>query len=736
MSAARVLRAGSAALGVSVVLACVGELPAPPAAPTVVAPELVHRAELTLRGLKPASTAIHLLDGTVLVPLDERTSWTADVVLQDGTNAFRLMAVDALERESPTVAATVVLDDDPPNAPEVDPVPPTTLRDEVTLSGTKDSGDRIAINGSVRPTGSTDNSAFSIDVALALGPNVLRVATLDQAGNESEVVEVRVERAETVPFSVQTPATPVASGALTLLGTRGAGVEVLLGDAVIVPASASSGPWSHDVTLTAGANALNLQGRIALEPESFLSARVDVFYDDTPPTLALSSPGAGDWIASNDLALTGTVDDATAVSVEVCAGSCTSNADFSAASVNAGVFTAALDLSGRSDLDDGAMMDVVVRATDAVLRRTVVSTTVLLGRAPVSMAGADAVDLASAGLYQEARAYVDAAGAAQVQLDLDGPPWQADPARISDIAAVSASAPQLILIPGGAAAVVLEDSPSASLTAGEPGLVYAEVTPAGATRAVVVQGDLGSAVTSADLALGTSGTLIAYSQGDEVSLVAESAGGLAFDAPVLISDATTLAPSGVRLAPLSASRVVVIWSETSDRDGTADDADIVACVVDEAGAPVGAPFLVSSGTGDSTAPSLAPVDADTVLLGWLQDGAVRGASAELAGLIAGAAVTSQVISAATGAGTASAFSLATSGARVAVCWLDDGPALVGAASPGLVVRTSSGGLAGLGTAVVQSNGSVAAAACALSGDVLHQTWIVGGTMFLQPRVIP
>ena len=716
--------------------ACVGELPAPPAPPTIVAPTLVNHAQVALRGTKPASTAIELSDGTVLVPLDEDTSWRVDVTLRAGTNAFSVLAVDALDARSTAVSASVVLDADAPDAPVLDPFPQTTLRDEVTLSGTKGPGDRLEVNGAVRPTGSADNAEFSIDVALAPGTNRLRVATLDQAGNESPVVELTVERADEVPFTVDPVPAAVPEPSLTLAGTRGAGVEVVVDGTAVVPAADLAGPWSTAVTLVAGANSLEVSGRIAREPESTRDVTVTVFLDDLDPTLDLVAPVSGDFVTMGTLTVNGTVADASGVTVEVCVGTCSADVDFAAAPGAAGAFSLDVDLAARTDLDDGAVADVVVRATDAVQHRTTLSTPILLGRAPVTLPGAASVALAAGGLYVEARAFVDATGAAQVQLDLDGPPWAPDTAILSDGAAITAAAPRVVWLPGGAAALVLEDSPATSLSPGEPGLVYAEVTPAGATRAVVTQGDVGAAVGSADLALGSTGTLLAFSQGDEVRLVAETAGGLAFGAPATVSDASTLTPGGVRLLALSATRVVVMWQETSDRDGTLDDADVVARVVDEAGVAVGPIVLLSGGAGDASDPALVGGGADSVILAWLQGGNVLAGSVTLDELIAGTAPGVADLATATGAGSASAFSLATSGTHLAVCWLDDGPALVGANGPGLVVRTGRTGLAGLGAAALWSAGPVVSADCALDAEVLHGTWIVSGTAYLQPRVIP
>lgn len=728
-------RVGALALGS--VAGCVAELPAPPQPPVVyAAPSLVNEAGVVLRGLKEASTEIVLSNDEVVVPLDEETTWTTSVSLVRGTNAFSLAAADALGRRSSYTPVSIVLDDEPPIPPDLDAVPPTTLQDELRLAGTKSSGDRVVVNGAVRPTGAVDDLTFALDLDLVPGANVVRVATLDAAGNESELVELQVERADVVPFTVVTPPATVASATLQLTGTRGAGVEVVLGSVVVVPAAAAAGAWNHAVTLVPGANHLDLSGRIELEPVSELNHDVDVFYDDGAATLTIATPTASAFIDEPILDIAGTANDATAISVEVCVGACASDSDFTAATLTGTDYAATIDLSGRGDLPDGAFADVVVRATDAVGQRASTSVTVLIGRMPVTLVAAGAVDLVSGPFYVEGRAFLDATGAAWVQLDADGPPWQADLERISDAAAVSASAPQLGSLVGGVAAVVLEDSPAASATAGAMGLVYVEVTPAGATRAVVRQGDVGDEVGSADVAVTPAGSLIAFSRGDEVLVVVEDVGGMAFGAPLALSDATTVAPAHVRLARLGGGAVVVTWQETSDRDGTLDDVDVVARVLAADGSALGPVVLLSSGAGDATVPEVVDLDGDTALLGWLQGGAAVIGAGDVAALTAGTGPTTVDASAVTGSGTASALALAADAGRLVVCWLDDGGALVGANAPGLVVRSSSGGPASLGSATVYSSAPVSAAACGLDGTTVHATWISSGTMYLQPRVLP
>ncbi|MCC7071817.1 MAG: hypothetical protein IT383_10875, partial [Deltaproteobacteria bacterium] len=104
--------------------------------------------------------------------------------------------------------------------------------------------------------------------------------------------------------------------------------------------------------------------------------------------------------------------------------------------------------------------------------------------------------------------------------------------------------------------------------------------------------------------------------------------------------------------------------------------------------------------------------------------------------VAGTAPTTIDATAVTGSGTASALALAADGGRMVVCWLDDGAALVGTGAPGLVLRSSASGPAGLGSATVMSSAPVSSASCGLDGAVAHASWISNGTLFLQPRVLP
>ncbi len=718
-------------------VSCVADLPPPPEVPVVYAPPtLVTQPAVTLRGFKQASTAIVLATGEVLVPLDDATTWTAAVSLQRGTNGLSVAAVDALDRRSTYAAVSIVLDDEPPSAPAIEPVPPVTLHDEVRLAGTKTPGDRLVVNGAVRPTGAADNAMFAIDIDLLAGANLLRVATLDAAGNESPPLELTVERAAAVPFTVVPPPATVATSSLSLTGTRGPGVEVLLGSTVVVPAADSAGAWSHPVTLVPGANHFDLSARIALEPDSEVNSDVDVFFDDAAALLVVAEPTAGRFVDVPLLDVAGTVDDASAVVVEVCVGACADDADFSAATLAGGDFSATIDLSGRGDLVDGAVADVVVRATDAAGQRSSVTVSVLLGRAPVTAAAAQLGDVSAGDFYVEGRAFLDAGGAAWVQLDADGPPWQLDVERISDVAAAGASAPRVAAMTGGVAAVVLEDSAAASVAAGELGLVYAEVTPAGATRTVVAQGDVGSAVASADVAVGAGGSLVAFARADEVLVAVEQAGGMAFDAPLVISDATTVAPAHVRVASLGSGALVVTWRETSDRDGALDDVDVVGRALAADGTALGPVVLWSTGATDSTAPEVADLDGDTALVGWLEGGAALVGVIDVSALAGGSAPVVLDASAVAGGGTASALSVAADAGRMVVCWIDDGAGLVGANAPGLVLRSSTSGLAGLGGAVVMSDAPVASAACDVQGTTAHATWLSSGTMYLQPRVLP
>jgi hypothetical protein len=152
---------------------------------------LTHQDRITLFGSKDAGTAI-FLDGTQRVPRDIGTTWSTVVDLAEGLNTFVVEAMDDLGNLSDQSTVNITLDTVSPSVPTILPVPPTPTN-PVTLSGTKEPGTFIRLNGR-RISVLSDSLTWEYQATLASGINPpLRVTAVDAAGNESDPVELVIE---------------------------------------------------------------------------------------------------------------------------------------------------------------------------------------------------------------------------------------------------------------------------------------------------------------------------------------------------------------------------------------------------------------------------------------------------------------------------------------------------------------------------------------------------------------
>lgn len=633
---------------------CEPALPPPPTAPTVAraeSPTAVPRQ--LLRGTKPASTAV-LKDNDVLVPLDEATTWIAWVDLAEGTNAFGLRAADAAGQTSGRVPVEIILDTEPPLAPTVDALPAFTAAESVVVAGQRTPGDRVVVNGTVLPGDVV--AAFSVALPLSVGPNPVRVASLDAAGNESSVV-----------------------------------------DAVVV-------------------------------------------VDRDAPALALTAPLTG-AIAGALVTVAGTASDGSpGLAVEVCAGSCVDDTDFVPATVDAGTFTGSLDLTLRTVLLDGGPVDIIARARDLAGNTTTATTSVFLAREPVVIddvpSNAVALELAGTATGGAALAWANSRGEVGVSVDAADDAF----APATDTLATGVG-------PAATVAVALGADLHVAWLAGS---AFHEKVAADSAPAILVDG-AADPVTALDLAALADGTPVAaFVQAGVVRLSIGDTGGTGFGAPVDVSDATTVAPAAVALVVGAGDVVTVVWTETSDRDGISDDADVVARRVDARAAPSPAPLtavllvsadagaFVDGASGPAAAAALGGAGAP-VAVAWVDDATARLAVIDDDAFAAGTVAEPVAVSSVAGAGAASAVSIAADGDRVVVGWLDDGEELLdGAAAPGLVVR--AGAPDALGAHRVLSRGAAASPSLTLAGSpagtVIHAAWLEAGDVLFFAVELP
>lgn len=212
---------------------------------------------VTLNGSKAAGTTV-MLNGEEAVPFGPETAFQLALTLDSGENSLAFTLIDSLDQESDPTELVIVVDDVPPGAPVLDPLPAFTEAASLTLRGTRDADTAVWVNGAelVAPS---PTPTFEATYALLDGPNTLRFSAFDDVGNESEVVERTVIRTDAEFMVDPVPAT-VPAGTFSVTGTRSYGVAVELDGTEVLAAATTDGPWSIEVPLTAGSNAFTISG--------------------------------------------------------------------------------------------------------------------------------------------------------------------------------------------------------------------------------------------------------------------------------------------------------------------------------------------------------------------------------------------------------------------------------------------------------------------------------------------
>ena len=150
----------------------------PPARPTASAtPAITTATSDTLSGTKTAGTAISI-NGGIVVPFSDATSWTATVSLIEGDNVLVIAATDAAGNQSAPNSINIIVDNLPPvitvTSPSKTNVTPLLLRGTVD-----DSLDRVKVTGAVTTRSGRD---FQAEVALSEGPNTITIIATSPNG--------------------------------------------------------------------------------------------------------------------------------------------------------------------------------------------------------------------------------------------------------------------------------------------------------------------------------------------------------------------------------------------------------------------------------------------------------------------------------------------------------------------------------------------------------------------------
>jgi Bacteriophage CI repressor helix-turn-helix domain len=165
----------------------------PPATPQLdeQPPAITAAKKLQLSGTKEPGTAI-LLAGKLLVPAGDDETFTVEIPLDaEGDNALRIEAVDAAGNVSQPLELAVKLDTTAPASPRVNTLPPATNKTQQLLSGSREPGSAIVLNGRIIAEAS-DSPTWAASYRLNEGFNILKISAVDAVGNHSRAHEARI----------------------------------------------------------------------------------------------------------------------------------------------------------------------------------------------------------------------------------------------------------------------------------------------------------------------------------------------------------------------------------------------------------------------------------------------------------------------------------------------------------------------------------------------------------------
>jgi hypothetical protein len=659
------------------------------------------RSQITVTGTKPADARLFVA-GDEQVGALTATGFSVEVALALGAQTLRASTMDALENESAMAEAsierfaTLPLSIDAP-ADELVVSLPT-----VNVSGTRGPGVVLQV-GSVALPADAVGGAWATDVALALGENEVAVRGHFEGEPDEEMLTSLTVHYHPIPAPPVLDATPARAGAtVQITGSKPANTALERDGVEVVPLGPET-TFVDDVPLAAeGSNTLSYE-TVSEFGQRSTPALAQIVRDTTAPTLALD-PALDGALVGDVLAVAGAASDADpGLLVELCVGGCALDADFTAVVLSNGTFDEILDLAARADLTDGALATVHARATDSLGLRTEASADVVLSRVsvPTGQAAGSSLAIASLGApFAIAIAKREVTGVTFTQ-DVAAPVGGYASETLSDPAALALGDPRMA---GGASGWVAFAEASARTSSADTtrGALAFRYDGTGAQAPAVVTSAAGGDVVALDVAQLPGGeAAVAFVVADAVSIAVSSLG--VFGAPVIVSDAAAVGITDVRIASDTAGALTVAWLETSARDGTLDDSDIVARRFVPGVGPDAAVVPVSVTDGGFT-----DAGSDTLALVALPNaspnevaviGTVNGGEAWL--FVMGGAPLSVVDNARIEPeGDALALALASDGDGVIAVVQDAGALLGGAPAPGVAVLR--GDPAALGAPLVVS----------------------------------
>jgi RHS repeat-associated protein len=244
------------------------------------------------------------------------TQFSATVALTEGINVIAIVAKDLAGNHTDSTR-TVTRDTQAPTLALTTPADGSfTNQSATTVSGTASGGGTITVkvNGVSFPVGA--GGAFSGSFELSPGANFLTAVATDQAGNSASVTNKVTLDTDAPVVTIATP----AEGAITketsiaVSGTvADASAATLTVNGVSTPVGTDGG-FSATITLASeGANAISVVATDAASNQS--TASRNVVRDTQAPVVTITAPAEGFLTNTSSVSVSGTVTDATTVTL-------------------------------------------------------------------------------------------------------------------------------------------------------------------------------------------------------------------------------------------------------------------------------------------------------------------------------------------------------------------------------------------------------------------------------------
>ncbi|MGD8914477.1 MAG: right-handed parallel beta-helix repeat-containing protein, partial [Candidatus Thiodiazotropha sp.] len=294
------------------------EQPETPTLDTVVSPTVTNLQTLT--GTKSADTGI-VINGTLVVAIDEAESWSYDLTLYEGTNSINLYAVNDSGLHSENVNSSIVLDTLAPQVFSTTPIDGAVLKNDVTAieivlyeASTSLDGDTSIAAATV-----TDASGNDVDGSWSSGINRLIFTPIAAMGQGTYTITVQPTDTPlgnsadyTLSFTVDTAApdsltldsvtTPTNTSVVTLSGGKEADTAVYINNTLVVSLSTDT-TWSYDHTLNEGTNTLSITARDEAGNSS-TAVEVSLVLDTLAPVINSISPVDDSYLAQRPTSFT------------------------------------------------------------------------------------------------------------------------------------------------------------------------------------------------------------------------------------------------------------------------------------------------------------------------------------------------------------------------------------------------------------------------------------------------